>query len=110
MTTAQRAQLAADWLNAGERWRVKDVMADWIGFRGIGRWTKELVVPDGYVGVIDFATNAQILKLARSEGWQENETQPAPQTGTETGQQGEGGLATTVPNLNHQQSKYHDHL
>jgi hypothetical protein len=90
MTTHERAQAAADWLNAGNRWRVRDGVADWIGFRGIGRWTKELIVPDGYVGGIDFATNAQILKLARSEGWQENHPQNVPQTGAETGQ-GEGG-------------------
>ncbi len=78
MTTAARAQAAADFLNAGERWQVWLFGQQWL-FRHL---------LDSHGGLV--ATRDEIIDLALKEGWQPNDPQNVPIAGAETGQPGKG--------------------
>lgn len=92
MTTAERAQAAADFLNAGERWRYELVSpfvlkhSDPLWERV---WVGDMFAPQRKLKS-EFFDRREIIALAKRCGWQENETPNVPQTGAETGQ-GEGG-------------------
>lgn len=69
MTLAERAKLAAEFLNAGDAWRVKDVTEEYVQPHNIAIGLWEYTIPGSKYPLR--GDHASVIRIAIVEGWEE---------------------------------------